>query len=166
MWEHLAAIEIETIHDRISKDKHAKKRKPYFRWTDEERCIIGKYASQNGTAAAVRHYQSKYTGLNESTVRGFKSRLEKELEIATKKKIDPEERLSIQPQGRPLMLGDEIDKKVQLYIQQLSQRGGAISRSIGVSVATVLLERDKSRSKIKITETWTKSLLKRMGFVR
>ena len=64
------------------------------------------------------------------------------------------------------MLGDEIDKKVQLYIQQLSQRGGAISRSIGVSVATVLLERDKSLSKIKITETWTKSLLKRMGFVR
>ena len=64
------------------------------------------------------------------------------------------------------MLGDEIDKKVQLYIQQLSQRGGAISRSIGVSVATVLLERDESPSKIKITETWTKSLLKRMGFVR
>ena len=64
------------------------------------------------------------------------------------------------------MLGDEIDKKVQLYIQQLSQRGVVISRSIAVSVATVLLERDESLGKIKITETWAKPLLKRIGFVR
>ena len=64
------------------------------------------------------------------------------------------------------MLGDEIDKKVRLYIQQLSQRGGVISGSIAVSVATALLERDKSFGKTKITGTWAKSLLKRMGFVR
>ena len=84
--EHLGAIEIEIIHDRISKDKRVKKGKPYFGWTDEGRHIVAKYASQNWTAATVRHYQSKYTGLNESTVQGFKSRVEKELEIATKKK--------------------------------------------------------------------------------
>ena len=48
----------------------------------------------------------------------------------------------------------------------MSQRGGVISRNIAVSVATVLLERDESLGKIKITETWAKSLLKRMGFVR
>ena len=72
----------------------------------------------------------------------------------------------IQPQGRPLMLGDEIYKKVQLYSQQLSQRRGVISRSIAVSLATVLLEKGKSLGKIKITETWAESLLKHMGFVR
>ena len=48
----------------------------------------------------------------------------------------------------------------------MSQRGGVISRNIAVSVATVLLERDEPLGKIKITETWAKSLLKRMGFVR
>ena len=64
------------------------------------------------------------------------------------------------------MLGDEIDKKAQLYIQQLSQRGVVISRSIAVSVGTVLLGRDESLGKTKITETWAKSLLKRMRFVR
>ena len=111
-------------------------------------------------------YQSKCTGLNESTVQGFKSRVEKELEIAAKKKIDPREKLLIQPQGRPLMLGDEIDKKFQLSIQQLNQHGGVISRSIAVSVATVLLERDGYLGKIKIIQTWAKSLLKRMKFLR
>ena len=65
-----------------------KKRKPYIKWTDEERYNVGKYASQNGIAAAVRHYRSKYQHLNESTVRGFKKRVEKELEAATKKKVD------------------------------------------------------------------------------
>ena len=64
------------------------------------------------------------------------------------------------------MLGDEIDQKVQLYIKQVSNRGGVISRSIAISVVKVLLERDESFGKIKITETWAKSLLKRMGYVR
>ena len=64
------------------------------------------------------------------------------------------------------MLGNEIDKKVQLYIQQMSQLGGVISRSIAVSVATILLERDEYLGKTKITETWVKSLLKRMRFVK
>ena len=42
------------------KKNNDKKRKPYIKWTDEERYNVGKYASQNGIAAAVRHYQPKY----------------------------------------------------------------------------------------------------------
>ena len=48
----------------------------------------------------------------------------------------------------------------------MSQRGGVISRRIEVSVAKVLLERDESLGKIKVTETWAKSLLRCMGYVR
>ena len=99
-------------------------------------------------------------------MRGFKKRVEKELEIATKNKSNPREKLPMQVQGRPLMLGDEIDQKVQLYIKQVSKRGGVISRSIAISVAKVLLERDESFGKIKTAETWAKSLLKRTGYVR
>ena len=60
----------------------------------------------------------------------------------------------------------KLTKKVLLYIQQVSQRGGIISRRIAVSAAKVLLERDESLGKIKVTETWAKSLLRRMGYVR
>ena len=81
-------------------------------------------------------------------------------EIATKHKSNPREKLPIQVQGRPLMLGDEIDQKVQLYIKQVGRHGGVISRTIAVKV---LLARDESFGNIKITETWTMSLLKRMG---
>ena len=41
-----------------------------------------------------------------------------------------------------------------------------ISRSIVISAVKVLWKRDESFGKIKITETWTKSLLKCMGSVR
>ena len=64
-----------------------KKRKPYIKWTDQERYNVGVYASQNGIQAAVRHYQSKYKNLNESTVQGLKNCVDKEFEIAPKIKV-------------------------------------------------------------------------------
>ena len=67
------------------------------------------------------------------------------------------------------MLGDKTDQKVQLYIKQVGKRGRVISRSIAISAARILLERDEPFGKIKITESWEKSLLKRLkckGYVR
>lgn len=60
------------------------------------------------------------------------------------------------------MLGD-IDKKVRFYIHQVTQYGGAISRSIAVSVAKVLVERGKSLGKVKITETLGKLIVETYG---
>lgn len=73
--------------------------------------------------------------------------------MATKNKSDPREKLLIQVQRIPLMLGDEIDNKLQLYIKHVGKRGGVTSRSIAISETKVLLERDESFGKIKITET-------------
>ena len=73
--------------------------------------------------------------------------------MATKNKSDPREKLLIQVQRIPLMLGDEIDNKLQLYIKHVGKRGSVTSRSIAISEAKVLLERDESFGKIKITET-------------
>ena len=64
------------------------------------------------------------------------------------------------------MLGDETDQKVQLYIKQVGKGKGFISRGITISAAKLLLEKGELFGKIKTSETWTKSLLKRMGYVR
>lgn len=72
----------------------------------------------------------------------------------------------MQVQGIPLILGDKIYQKFQLYIKQVSKLGGVVYRSIAISETKVLLEIDESFCKIKITETWTKSLLKRIGYIR
>ena len=59
--------------------KSGQKRGPYYRFTQEERLEIGKYAAQNGTAAAVRKFNQRTTvtkPLNESMVRGLKRKYE------------------------------------------------------------------------------------------
>ena len=137
------------------------KRKPYIKWTDEDIYNIGKYSSQNEVAAAVIHYQSKYRNINESRVRGFKNCVGKKLKIATKNKSGQREKLPIQVEGSSLMLGDEIDQKVQLYIKQVGKSEGVISRNIAISAVKVLFGSDESFGKMKITETWEKSFLKR-----
>ena len=42
-----------------------------MKYTPEERCNIGKYASEMGAAAAVRKFWEERPNLNESTVRTF-----------------------------------------------------------------------------------------------
>ena len=163
-YENIGIVDLSAIENEIEQTK--KKRSNYIKWTDKERYEIGKYASQNGVAAAVRHYKNKYDKLNESTVRGFKSRVEEDLKKATKNKVQPSNLIATEPRGRPPMLG-EIDEKVQTYIHHLSKRGGLISRAIAVSTAKALIQRDPNYcNNLEITESWAQSLFRRMGFVR
>ena len=53
--EQFGTLVLAEIHER-TKDAD-KKRKPYMKWTAEERYNVGKFASQNGIAAAVRHFK-------------------------------------------------------------------------------------------------------------
>ena len=82
----LGATEVDVIYDQTLKDMNDKKGKPYINWADEELYNVGKYASQNGIRAAIKHYQSKCKNSNEITVREFKSHVEKELKISKKRK--------------------------------------------------------------------------------
>ena len=45
--------------------------------SDEDCFKIGKYAIENGSAAAVRKFKSNFPKLNESTVRDFKKNTKK-----------------------------------------------------------------------------------------
>ena len=57
-----------------------------MKYTPEERCNIGKYASEMGTAAAVRKFRKERPNLNESTVRTFAKKYKDELKLATQEK--------------------------------------------------------------------------------
>ena len=52
--------------------------------SDEDRYKIGKYAIENGSAAAVRKFKSNFPKLNESTVRDFK-KIQRKAEDFTEK---------------------------------------------------------------------------------
>ena len=54
-----------------------KRRGPYSKTSQDDKLTIGKYASENGVAQAVRHFKEK--NLKESSVRDWKNLYEKQL---------------------------------------------------------------------------------------
>ena len=118
-----------------------KNRKPYFRWTDKDRCSIDKYASEHGNTAAVRKFKSKFSHLNESTVRSFKKKVEDEIKKASKERREPKQQISkySSPTGRPLLLGD-LDRMVPSYLRALSNRDGVINTTIANATANALIK--------------------------
>ena len=64
----------------------SKSNSTYTKWSDKDRYLIGKYASENEVAAAVREFKIKFPNFNESTVRSFRKKVEAELRKASKEK--------------------------------------------------------------------------------
>lgn len=48
-------------------------------------------------------------------------------------------KLESKRRGRPLLLGDELDKRVQLYIKALREAGAVINTSITMAVSKALI---------------------------
>ena len=66
------------IELKINEDvNRPKKRGEYLKFSEKEKAIIAKYASEHGVAKAVRHFQGK--NIKESSVRDWKRIYEKEL---------------------------------------------------------------------------------------
>ena len=68
--------------------------------------------------------------------------------------------------GRPVLLENELDKKVQNFLLAVRNRGGKVTYSIAIATAKALIERssDSSLSLIKPSTNWAQSLFRRMGF--
>lgn len=104
----LGEIDFQAVQIKVTKTLQAKeKRGGYKVYSPEERSKIGRYASENGTAAASKKFEN-----NESTIRGFRSKYEKELNKARAEKRAHSQKIIAHARGRPLMLGS-IDGSVQ-----------------------------------------------------
>ena len=80
--------------------------------------------------------------------------------------------LPTKPQGRPLMLGKVIDTAVQDYVTAMRAVGSVVNTNICMAVAEgIVASRDQGLlaqhgGHIQITNTWARSLLTRMGYVK
>lgn len=148
------------------------KRGKYNRYDAEKRAEIGKYASENGPTRASRHFD-----VPEPTARRLKVEyLHKLREIKSTYNdgnyIPVVKSLPTKCQGRPLMLGEQLDAAVRDYIQGMRTVGGVVNTIIVLAAAEgIITARDQSLlvqngGHIKLTKSWAKSLLKRMGYVK
>ena len=133
--------------------------------------MIGKRASEHGTTATMKYFSKKYPGefgsLKETTVRRLKNIYQAELRVSDSKAQDLTE-LPLQKTGRPLMLGEELDKQVREYVRDLRAMGVTINTAVVFASAEgIIMHKDANLlQSIELTEGWTKYLLQRIGFVK
>ena len=150
-----------------------KKRGKYNKFSAELRAEIGKYASYHGVAATARHFSRKLKKkVSESTARSIRDSY---LIEAKRKRVEDLEDIEALPEkkrGRPLLLGDVLDEKVQLYLRKVREAGGTVSAGIAIAAARGLLLKynrmslDEFGGPVHLSRHWAYALLNRMKFVR
>lgn len=145
------------------------KRKPYEKFSDKNQWDIGKYCSEHGAAATIRHFKSRFPRLKESTARTFSGKYRKLISegtpVATSIGIPSSKR------GRKLLIGD-LDKEVMSYIYNLREVGAVVNAKIAIAAAKGIVKArkkdllDENGGHVTLGRGWAKSLFKRMNFVR
>ena len=97
--------------------KRSATRGTYTGYTPKERAKIGRYAAENSPARTSRHFS-----VPETMTRRLKSEYLRKLKIMCTSEdvaVPVVKSLPTKPQGRPLLLGLELDQAVESYITAL-----------------------------------------------
>ena len=144
------------------------KRGNYASYSPEIRAEIGKIASLHGNLAAIEHFKKKLNiEIPESTIRGLKEKFINK-KLAGEKEVKS---LGFAQRGRPMRLG-KYDALVQECIEALSKEGEKLSSFLVITTAKQVLHQyepsllEENGGHIKLTPTWAKSFLKRMGLTQ
>ena len=167
---------ISVINREVYRDQDSVKnrRGPYRKYSPEERFDIGRHASLHGITVASRHFSLRFKRtVGISTVQSVRKDYVNNLR---RKRTNPDENdaavLPLKKRGRSVLLGRELDDKVQAYLMKICEAGGAVSARIAMATARgVLLTYDKTKleefgGSIRLNRYWAHSLLKRMNFIQ
>ena len=145
-----------------------------FRYSPAVRANIGEYACHHGVAKAARYF-SRQLGwqVSESTVHSIKK--DYVSEVREKSKAQDEGDITVLPykkRGRPVLLGEVLDYKLQAYLKKTREGAGAVSaRTVVAAARGIIMTYDKTKLRefgghIHLTRHWAHALLKRMDFVK
>ena len=122
-------------------------------------------------ASAARVFSNKLQhNVSESTVHLIRDAYRQELRKKWCRE-DHEDEMSVlltKKRGRCVMLGEDIGKKVQLYMKKAKERGGAVSmRSVVATARGIVLKLNRSLlaelgGPVTLNKHWAPSLLRRM----
>ena len=97
-------------------------------------------------------------------------------ELASKNRAGDEkmlvDHLAVAVKGRPLLLGKDLDLKMQAYIASLHEAGGVVNTAIVIAAATGIVKQHNSNllaangGHIVLTKHWAQYMLQRMGYVK
>ena len=148
-------------------DGGKRKRKPYRRFSDTDRAVIGKYAAEHGNAEAMKKFKQEFPELPESTVRSFKIKYTNALE-AGQSSGEAIDKIPSKRRGRPKLLGD-YDTQVQQFVKALQQSGTVVTPQVVIAAAEGIVSANNKEllasngGNVSLKKTWAVSLMKRVG---
>ena len=130
----ISAINREVYRDQ---DSGKKRRGPYRKYSPEERFEFGRHTSLHGITAASRHFSLRFKRtVGISTVQSIRKDYVNNLR---RKRTNLDENdaavLPLKKRGRSVLLGRELDDKVQAYLMKIREAGGAVSARIAMATA-------------------------------
>ena len=144
-----------------------RKRKPYRRFSDTDRAVIGKYAAEHGNAKAMKKFKQEFPELPESTVRSFKIKYTQALESG-QSPGEAIEKIPSKRRGRPKLLGD-YDTQVQQFVKALQHSGTVVTPQVVIAAAEGIVSANNKEllasngGNVNLKKTWAVSLMKRVG---
>ena len=146
----------------------------YFNSYDPRiRAEIGKYARVHGVAAASRVYFKKLDQcVSLTTVRSIMEAYIKELKKQKVTGVCQIKQLPLQKRGRPLLLGEKVDRMLQVYLKKVQEAGGAVSSRIVIAAAKgLMMTVDQAKlaelgGYMSFSKSWAHSVLHQMGYVQ
>ena len=147
-------------------------RGPYISLTPERKFSVGKRAAENGVTATLHYYSKSFpnVALKETTVRRFKDNYLLHINDFTGPANLQE--LPYKKRGRPLLIGEELDKQVKQYITYLRKEGAVINLHVVMAVSEdIVMGRDTNLlacngGSIVLTKQWARYVLQKMGMVK
>ena len=129
---------------------------------------------ESGVTRAMRNLSKEFPGhsLKESSVRLWMNKYKDHLKC---NKVSGEQRpitIDNKKKGHPLLLGEELDEQVKLYITALRNNGAVVNSAIVTACAEGLVKsRDANLLQangghLTFSKSWAQSFLQRMGFVK
>ena len=149
-------------------------RGPYLHLTPAQKFQIGRRASEHGINNTMRYYKKNFPDLplKETSVRRFKDSYRESVKKRIRDTQDELEELPTKKMGRPLLLGEEIDRQVKEYLKYLREQGSAVNTVIAIATAEGVVRSVDANllacngGGIHLTKAWARSLLNRMGMVK
>ena len=168
-----SAVRSAMLHSTTSSTSSS--RGPYLHLTPAQKFQIGKRASEHGVTNTLCYYKKSFPDLplKETSVRRFKDSYRESLrKRARDDNCDELDELPSKKMGRPLLVGDEIDRQVKEYLKYLREQGSAVNTVIALATAEGVVRSVDANllacngGGINLTKAWARSLLNRMGMVK
>ena len=162
-------------NEEMNCDEEVVRRGKYQHFTDKEKLELGKRASEYGITSTIRYFVARpgeERNLSPSTLFAWKDKYLRELK---KRRNDENPTVTEFPsskRGRPLLLGSELDARVEHFLKALRANGAVINTAIVLATADGIIRNHdssllaKNGGSIVITKHWASSIMTRMNFVK